>query len=76
MVTFPVFPADRRGFGIYGMSTVLPALGPTVGGITIDALSDTSFRAFALIMIALALGLVFMPSARSKGQKFDWLAIF
>ena len=79
MVTFfQVFPANRRGFamGIYGMSmTMALALGPTVGGITIDALSwrYIFFVPLPLITIALALGVIFMPSVRSKERpKFDW----
>ena len=79
MVTFfQVFPADRRGFamGIYGMSmTMALAFGPVVGGITIDALSwrYIFFVPLPLITIALALGLVFMPSVRRKERpKFDW----
>jgi len=79
MVTFfQVFPANRRGFamGIYGMSMVLAlALGPTVGGITIDALSwrYIFFVPLPLITIAFALGLVFMPAVPNRAPpRFDW----
>ena len=80
MVTFfQVFPSERRGFamGIYGMSMVMAlALGPTVGGITIDSLSwrYIFFVPLPLIIIAFSLGLVFMPSVRHTDRpKFDWV---
>lgn len=79
MVTFfQVFPADRRGFamGIYGMSMVTAlALGPTFGGLVIDSFSwrYIFFVPLPLIVIAFALGLIFMPSVkRSERPKFDW----
>ncbi len=79
MVTFfQVFPAERRGFamGIYGMSMVTAlALGPTFGGVVVDSFSwrYIFYVPLPLIVIAFALGLVFMPSVRRPDRpKFDW----
>lgn len=80
MVTlFQVFPADRRGFamGIYGVGLMLAlGFGPVVGGITIDALNwrYIFFMPIPLVALALAMGVIFMPSNRpsTPSKRFDW----
>ncbi len=80
MVTvFQVFPEERRGFalGIYSMGLVLAiALGPPVGGVALELLNwrYIFWLPLPLLLIALPLGMVFMPSVRkSGGQAFDWV---
>ena len=74
-----VFPADRRGFamGLYGMGvTLAPSFGPLAGGVTIDALTwrHIFIAPIPLVVIALAMGMVFMPSKKftRKLPDFDW----
>ncbi|MGY8937675.1 MAG: DHA2 family efflux MFS transporter permease subunit [Alphaproteobacteria bacterium] len=80
MVTvFQVFPKERRGFalGIYSMGLVLAiALGPPVGGVALEFLNwrYIFWLPLPLLLIALPLGIVFMPSVRRLGgQAFDWV---
>ena len=80
MVTvFQVFPVERRGFalGIYSMGLVLAvALGPPVGGVALELLNwrYIFWLPLPLLLIALPLGMVFMPSVRKLGgQAFDWV---
>jgi DHA2 family multidrug resistance protein len=80
MVTlFQVFPKDRRGtaMGIYGMGLVFAlGLGPVIGGITVDTLGWRAIFnvSLPLVVIAFAMGAVFMPNERDTGQRtaFDW----
>lgn len=80
LVLFQVFPMEKRGLamGMFSMGvTVALGLGPSLGGITIDALD---WRAIFLIPIpacafAALLGLFFLPSEehRMKVGNFDVL---
>jgi EmrB/QacA subfamily drug resistance transporter len=80
MVTlFQLFPKERRGvaMGIYGMGLVLAlGVGPVIGGITVDTLGWKAifFVSLPLVIVAFALGMIFMPSARPAGDRtpFDW----
>ena len=80
MVTvFQVFPQSRRGFamGLYSMGLVLAvAMGPPVGGLALEVLSwrYIFWLPLPLILFALPLGLIFMPSVRKPGgEPFDWI---
>ncbi|MGH6915450.1 MAG: DHA2 family efflux MFS transporter permease subunit, partial [Geminicoccales bacterium] len=80
MVTlFQLFPKERRGtaMGIYGMGLVLAlGAGPVIGGITVDTLGWRSifYVSMPMVMIAFAMGSIFMPSAKPEGERtpFDW----
>ncbi|MDH3700596.1 MAG: DHA2 family efflux MFS transporter permease subunit [Alphaproteobacteria bacterium] len=80
MVTlFQIFPKERRGtaMGIYGMGLVFAlGLGPVIGGITVDTLGWRAifYVPAPLVVIAFAMGMVFMPSSREAGPRtpFDW----
>ena len=69
MITiFRVFPPERRGFamGIYGSAILIaPGIGPTVGGLAIDAIDWRVTFLFPLpfCLVALVGGLFVMPSA-------------
>jgi DHA2 family multidrug resistance protein len=77
-----VFPPHRRGYamGIYSMGVVLaPALGPAIGGITIDTLG---WRYMFLIplpvcAVSLAVGMLFLPGRESNQspRRLDWLGV-
>ncbi|MBT5111244.1 MAG: DHA2 family efflux MFS transporter permease subunit [Rhodospirillaceae bacterium] len=79
-VTFKVFPRHQKGLamGLFAMGNVLaPALGPTLGGLAIDAFS---WRYIFLLtiptaVIALIMGNLFMPSRPlpKKIPTFDFL---
>lgn len=78
LVLFQVFPADRRGLamGMFSMGvTVALGLGPSIGGITIDAFS---WRAIFLAPIpicafAMLLGFLFLPAEQRRipAGRFD-----
>ncbi|MEM7253644.1 MAG: DHA2 family efflux MFS transporter permease subunit [Pseudomonadota bacterium] len=80
MVLFQVFPPERRGLamGMFSMGvTVALGLGPSMGGITIDAFE---WRAIFLIpvpvcILTIILGVLFLPAEEHKTQagSFDWL---
>lgn len=80
LVLFQVFPMERRGLamGMFSMGvTVALGLGPSLGGITIDAFS---WRSIFLIpipacMFAGVLGMLFLPHEdnRMEPGKFDVL---
>lgn len=79
-VTFSVFPPGRKGLsmGLFAMGNVLaPALGPTLGGLAIDAFSWRYIFLLTLptAIIALVVGNLFMPSREmpKKLPKFDFL---
>jgi EmrB/QacA subfamily drug resistance transporter len=66
LVIFQAFPPDRRGFamGIFGFGVVLaPALGPTVGGVTVEYLSWRYVFMVALpfCLAGLYMGSLFLP---------------
>lgn len=77
-----VFPPERRGFamGIYSMGVVLaPAIGPAVGGITIDALGWRYMFLIPLPICALSLlaGANFLPGRETNQspRKLDWIGV-
>ncbi len=80
LVLFQVFPLEKRGLamGLFSMGvTVALGLGPSLGGMTIDAVS---WRAIFLIpipacLIAGVLGLLFLPAEDQKmaSGRFDVL---
>lgn len=80
MVLFQVFPPHMRGLamGMFSMGvTVALGLGPSIGGVTIDALS---WRYIFLIplpacLLAGILGMLFLPAEaqQTKAGKFDLL---
>jgi MFS transporter, DHA2 family, multidrug resistance protein len=79
-VTFKVFPAHQKGLsmGIFSMGMVLaPSLGPTMGGIAIDAFSWRYIFLLSLptAFIALLLCNFFIPSRvrMARLPKFDFL---
>lgn len=62
LVIFQAFPPERRGFamGIFGFGVVLaPALGPTVGGVTVEYLS---WRYIFLVALPFCLAGLYMGS--------------
>lgn len=80
LVLFQVFPIERRGLamGLFSIGvTVALGLGPSIGGVIIDAFS---WRAIFLAPIpaglaALAMGLFFLPHENQRGGagRFDVL---
>jgi EmrB/QacA subfamily drug resistance transporter len=77
-----VFPANRRGFamGIYSMGIVLaPALGPAVGGLTVDALGWRYMFLLPLpvCLLAFVMGTVFLPTreATQNPRPLDWTGV-
>jgi MFS transporter, DHA2 family, multidrug resistance protein len=80
MVLFQVFPVEKRGLamGMFSMGvTVALGLGPSLGGMTIDAFD---WRSIFLIpipacVVASILGIMFLPAEeqRSESGQFDLL---
>ena len=80
IVLFQVFPPEKRGMAmaIFSMGVVLAlALGPVIGGLTIDHLNwrFIFFVPIPVVVISLILGLIFMPprSRLSQAGSFDAL---
>jgi MFS transporter, DHA2 family, multidrug resistance protein len=80
LVLFQVFPPSQRGLamGMFSMGvTVALGLGPSLGGITIDAFSWRSIFLVPLPACVLAsiLGILFLPAEPNKTEsgKFDLL---
>lgn len=74
-----VFPVERRGMavGVYGMGvTLAPSFGPFFGGLAIDAFTwrHIFVAPVPLVMVAFAIGLVFMPpkGSRISLPPFNW----
>ncbi len=83
MIMFQVFPPEQRGraMGIFAMGTVMaPALGPSIGGMVIDALGwrYIFFLELPLLFAAIALGSIFLTDREAIGprEKFDWAGLF
>jgi len=77
-----VFPPQRRGYamGIYSLGVVLaPAVGPAIGGLTIDAFGWRYMFLIPLPVCALALlaGSTFLPSREpnQRPRPLDWVGI-
>ena len=76
-VMFRVFPPDQRGMamGFFGMSVILgPALGPTLGGILIDAFNwrYIFFAAVPATFAGMLLGNIFLPQREATGKRPDF----
>lgn len=77
-IIFQVFPAEKRGsaMGLFAVGVVLaPALGPTLGGVIVDAFGWRAvfFMGVPFALLGLALGLMFMPGPPRDGvrRRFD-----
>lgn len=82
LVLFRVFPAEKRGtaMGIYSIGVVLaPAVGPTLGGMIIDAFNwrYVFFLALPFCVIGSVLAAFFMPTRARSGPRpdFDWTGL-
>ena len=81
LVMFSTFPPQNRGLamGLFGMGVVLaPAFGPALGGWLIDQVSwrFVFFGMAPLALLALPLGLMFLPSEReARHQHYDWIGM-
>ncbi|MEP6996202.1 MAG: DHA2 family efflux MFS transporter permease subunit [Betaproteobacteria bacterium] len=76
---FEVFPPERRGsaMGLFGLGIVLvPAIGPSIGGILLEAFGWRSIFLLPLpfCIAGLALGWISLPGPRGSGPgtRFDW----
>ena len=83
LIMFQVFPPEQRGraMGIFAMGTVMaPALGPSIGGMVIDALGwrYIFFLELPLLFAAIAMGSIFLTGREATGprEKFDWTGLF
>lgn len=82
LIMFQVFPPDQRGraMGIFSMGVVMaPALGPSLGGLIIDALSwrYIFFLELPLSFVAIAFGTLFLTERETDGPRdsFDWTGL-
>ena len=72
-IVFKIFPPARRGsaMGFFAMGIVFaPAMGPTLGGFAIEWFNwrYAFFLTVPSTMVALAMGLVFMPSRKRPAR--------
>jgi EmrB/QacA subfamily drug resistance transporter len=77
---FSVFPPERRGMamGYFSINTILgPALGPTVGGLLIEAFNWRAifYMAMPFSIIGILGGMILMPEREDtdKRTNFDWV---
>lgn len=77
---FLVFPPERRGraMGIFSFGVVMaPAIGPTVGGVLVDAFSwhAVFFLSLPTALPGLIMGMLFMPGRlpTTTRRAFDWI---
>jgi MFS transporter, DHA2 family, multidrug resistance protein len=77
---FNVFPPERRGMamGFFSINTILgPAIGPTVGGLLIEAFNWRAifYMAMPFSIIGILFGAIFMPEREDtdKRANFDWI---
>ncbi len=77
---FRVYPADQRGsaMSIYGLGVVLgPALGPTLGGLTVDYFNwrYVFYVSVPICVLGIFLATLFMPEREETGPapRFDWI---
>lgn len=82
LVIFQLYPPGKQGtaMGISSIGAVLaPALGPTVGGILIDAFSwrYVYFLGVPFSLICIPMALLFLPNRAGPKPKipFDWLGV-
>ena len=80
IIMFQVFPPDQRGraMGLFGVGVVLaPAMGPTLGGVLVDAFSwrEVFFAGIPVAVIGSGLALIFMPRREpdEPRPRFDWI---
>ncbi len=80
-VIFQVFPPGKQGIamGISSVGIILgPAIGPTVGGMAVDALNwrYVYFLGIPISVASLLLASVFLPSkATAEPKPFDWIGL-
>ncbi len=79
LTMFKIFPPNERGraMGFFGMGVVLaPALGPTVGGLLIDAFSWRAvfYVVLPFCSLSIMLASIFLPPQDKTTRKvnFDW----
>lgn len=79
IILVQVFPPERRGLamGLFAMGTTAAlGVGPYIGGLTIDHLNwrYIFLTPMVTVVIAFAMGLLFVPSARPsvRAVRFDW----
>ena len=78
---FRVFPAHERGraMALYGFGIVLaPAVGPTVGGMLVDAFGWRSIFLLSVpfCVAGVAMGWRFLPTSRMHPRTgFDWIGV-
>lgn len=80
IIMFQVFPMEQRGkaMGLFGVGVVMaPAMGPTLGGVLVDAFSwrEVFFAGIPVAVIGSSLALLFMPPKEEQEvrPKFDWI---
>lgn len=80
-VIFQVFPNGKQGvaMGISAVGIILaPAIGPTVGGVAVDALNwrYVFFLGVPISCVSFLLGSVFLPGKSvSEPKPFDWIGL-
>lgn len=80
IIMFQVFPMEQRGraMGLFGVGVVMaPAMGPTLGGILVDAFSwrEVFYAGIPVAIIGSGLAMLFMPRKEEQAvrPRFDWI---
>ncbi|MDP6691202.1 MAG: MFS transporter, partial [Alphaproteobacteria bacterium] len=82
ILMFQVFPVEQRGraMGMFGVGIIVaPALGPTFGGVLLDAFNwhYVFFMSAPVAVVGIMLATVFMPSGQRQRPlpAFDWTGL-